>query len=78
LSNKLKEYKKWEFLKKWNTFEDEKKDELYDEFYSHEINLFLFFKDPDYFKEVVRPFIVNKCKKSFMDHFLLNPSPNLV
>lgn len=60
-----------EFLLKWNTFEEEEKNKKYSKFCCHEVNLFLYFKDPTYFTEVVRPFIVNKMEKSFIDHWLL-------
>ena len=60
-----------DFLTTWHTLSAEDKHKKYSRFMCHEVNLFLFFKDPDYFKEVVRPFIANKMEKSFVDHWLL-------
>jgi len=60
-----------EFLIKWHTFSDEEKNKKYSNFCSHEVNLFIYFKDATYFKSVVRPFLVNKMEKSFIDHWLL-------
>ena len=42
-----------EFLIKWNTFSDEEKNKKYSNFCSHEVNLFIYFKDHTYFKSVV-------------------------
>ena len=60
-----------EFLLKWHTFEEEEKNKKYSKFCCHEVNLFLFFKDREYFDAVVRPFLVNKMEKEFVDHWLL-------
>ncbi len=35
------------------------------------MNLFLFFKDPDFFMSVVKPFLANKMEKTFVDYWLL-------
>ena len=59
------------FVTKWNTFNEEKKNNKYSKFMSHEVNLFLYFKDKEYFGKTVRPFIVNKMEKTFMDHWLI-------
>jgi hypothetical protein len=36
------------------------------------MNLFLFFKDKEYFEKVVRPYIQNKLYKGLIDKFLLD------
>lgn len=59
------------FLAKWNHLSLEEKHKKYSQFVCHEVNLFIFFKDPDYFKTVVRPFISNKMEKSFIDLWLV-------
>ena len=59
------------FLVKWNTFTHDEKNKKYSQYVCHEVNLFLFFKDPEYFKTVVRPFISNKMEKSFIDLWLV-------
>jgi hypothetical protein len=42
------------------------------------MNIFLFFKDAQFFKEVIRPFISNKIQKTFVDHFLLQNTRELL
>ena len=60
-----------DFITKWNSYEKEKKNNKYSKFMSHEMNLFLYFKDKEYFKEVVLPFIANKMEKTFIDNWLI-------
>ena len=43
----------------------------YDKYQCHELNLFLYFKDKDYFSRVARPFVASKMEKTFIDHWLL-------
>ncbi len=45
--------------------------------YSHELNLFLYKKDPTFFKAVVLPFLHNKMEKTFIDHYLLQNDAEL-
>lgn len=42
-----------EFLIKWHSLTDEEKNKKYSNFCSHEVNLFIYFKDHAYFKSVV-------------------------
>ena len=63
--------KEWEFLAKWNEMKPSDKLKKYDKFYSHELNIFVYFKDREFFDEVVAPFIANKKDKSPVDLFLL-------
>lgn len=59
------------FLLKWNTFDEEEKHKKYNRYMCHEVNLFLYFKDREYFEKVVKPFIQNKMEKTFIDNYLL-------
>lgn len=59
------------FLVKWNALSLDDKHKKYNEFQCHEVNLFLYFKDRDYFEAVARPFISSKMEKTFVDHWLL-------
>ena len=36
------------------------------------MNIFLFFRFPEYFRELVRPILKYKIEKTFIDYFLLN------
>lgn len=64
-------YNEFEFVTKWPTYSEEDKNKKYSKFMSHELNLFLYFKDKAYFEKVVRPFISNKMEKTFIDYWLL-------
>ena len=59
------------FLLKWNKFTTEQKNKKYNDYQCHEMNLFLYFKDLEYFNNVVKPFIGSKMEKTFIDHWLL-------
>ena len=62
---------------KWPTYNQDKRLKVYSDFYSHEFNLFLKFKDPSYFESVVRPFLQNKIEKTFVDYWLLEDNEAL-
>ncbi len=62
---------KFNFILKWNDLKPDQKRAKYSEYSCHELNFFLFRKDPEFFRKVVRPYIANKADKTFMDHFLL-------
>jgi hypothetical protein len=66
------EFSEWEFLHTWASLSPMDKLKKYDKYASHELNLFLFFKDKDFFAEVVRPFLENKKEKGVVDYFLLD------
>ncbi len=51
---------------------NEQKGKTYSEFCSHELNVFLKLKDPEFFKNAVRPFIENKIEKTFVDYWLID------
>ncbi|VAX41456.1 hypothetical protein MNBD_PLANCTO02-681, partial [hydrothermal vent metagenome] len=60
------------FILDWTTYKQKKKQKLYSQYACHELNFFLFKKDPQFFKKVVQPYLQNKKDKTFIDHFLLN------
>ena len=59
------------FILEWPTLSTEEKNEKYSEYASHELNFFLYEKDPEYFEAIVRPYIANKYHKTFLDRWLL-------
>ena len=73
----LKDYEDWKFLIRWNLMELEEKQKKYDEFASHELNIFIFFKDRVFFNNYIYFFLQNKIEKTFIDYFLLNDSSQL-
>lgn len=46
LADKDSGLREWEFLRKWDSFTLEEKHKKHDKYMSHEMNLFLYFKDP--------------------------------
>ena len=62
--------RQWSWLKRWPLLPRADKLAKYGEFASHELNLFLKFKDPSFFEDVVVPFVRGKRQKSFVDHYI--------
>ena len=65
--NNLKE---WIFLKDWSSLKLQQKLKFYDKYASHELNLFIFSKDKEFFN-FIKIFIENKLEKNLIDYFLL-------
>ncbi len=63
--------KEFSFLLEWHLLKPEKRRELYSKFASHELNFFLFKKDPPFFQSVILPYLENKKDKTFLDHWFL-------
>jgi hypothetical protein len=59
------------FLMDWGGMEPERKRELWSEYACHEMHVFLHFKDPEFFDEVVRPYLGNRGERTFIDAWLL-------
>ena len=70
LSSK-RELDEWSFIKEWYELSADDQLKKYDKFASHELHLFTYFKDREFFDMVVKTHIVNKNEKSFIDYFLL-------
>lgn len=62
----------FQFLTGWGGFKLEEKRELYSKHACHELHFFLYRRDPEFFKAVVRPFLANKLEKQFVDRWLLD------
>lgn len=59
------------FVLGWPKLKPEEKRALYSQFACHELSFFLSKKDPQFFTEVVKPYLKNKKDKTFLDHYLL-------
>lgn len=59
------------FLPRWDRLSEAERAEAYGRCASHELHLFLYFKDRPWFDRVVRPYLRNKLEKTFVDRFLL-------
>ena len=62
---------KFRFLNDWPTLSDADKRAKYSEFACHELHFFLYKKDRQFFDTVVRPYLIHKKDKTFMDDWLL-------
>ena len=60
------------FILNWPKLKDEEKRSLYSKHASHELSLFLARKDPAFFQSVIKPYLVNKKDKTFVDRYLLD------
>lgn len=58
-------------LLKWPDLERSRRLELYDDLASHELHLFVWSKDPQFFDAVIKPYLLHKAHKTFMDECLL-------
>ncbi|KAF9899270.1 hypothetical protein BX616_003128, partial [Lobosporangium transversale] len=63
---------KFGFITDWNRLSNEAKKEKFSKWNCHELNLFLFRKDRQFFNTVVAPYLKNKLLKSFMDDYLID------
>jgi hypothetical protein len=59
------------FVTRWHQLLDEERREKYSKYACHELSLFLYFKDRAFFDAVVKPHLVHKRTKTFVDHWLL-------
>ncbi len=59
------------FVADWPKLADKERREKYAEFACHELNFFLFKKDPAFFDQVVKPALADKKDKTFLDKWLL-------
>jgi len=59
------------FVLRWPRLTSEEKRETYSRHVCHELNFFLFRKDPAFFRDVVLPYLGNKKDKTFLDRWLL-------
>jgi hypothetical protein len=59
------------WLYNWINADKELKNKKYSMYMCNEFNFFLYFKDKEYFEDVVRPSIAAKIEKTLIDYFLL-------
>ncbi len=64
--------RKFSFILDWPKLKQDEKQGKYSEFACHELNFFLSRKDPQFFKDVIQPYLRNKKDKTFMDDYLLD------
>ena len=59
------------FLGQWHALDDATRRARYAKYASHELHLFLYHRDPEFFARVVRPYLAHKRRKTFVDRWLL-------
>lgn len=59
------------WILEWPKLKAKERREKYSKYACHELNFFLFQKDPEFFNEIVNPYLANKKDKTFMDEWLL-------
>lgn len=59
------------FLTRWDQLPEAEKKSLYSRHACHELHLFLWHRDPGFFRLQVRPLLENKLEKTFVDRWLL-------
>ncbi|MCA9133260.1 MAG: hypothetical protein KDA45_08895, partial [Planctomycetales bacterium] len=62
---------KFRFVGRWHQLTDEERRARYNEMACHELNFFLYHKDPQFFAQVVQPLIAQKLDKQLVDRWLL-------
>lgn len=66
-----KTFNEFAFVVEWPQLSAQEQQEKYSQYACHELNLFLYHKDPAFFQRVIKPYLQQKLHKSFMDHWLL-------
>ncbi len=69
--NNSPDFKEFAFILRWSEMKDKEKEELYSKYSCHELNLFLYYKDKQFFDRVILSYIAHKKDKTFMDRWLL-------
>ncbi|TPX76356.1 hypothetical protein CcCBS67573_g02384 [Chytriomyces confervae] len=70
-SSESENLSKFRFITRWNSIAHAERLALFSEFSCHELNVFLYFKDPEFFSSIVKPHLKNKTSVSLVDLFLL-------
>lgn len=60
------------FAVRWHDLDAVERRRLYSRYACHELHLFLSFKDPTFFAEVIQPHLTDKLDKTFLDRYLLD------
>ncbi len=63
--------REFSFVAQWPLLDDAARRSRYSKYACHELNLFLFVKDPAFFAAVVRPHLHSRRRRTFIDRWLL-------
>ena len=64
-------FEKWAFLRKWDDIELSEKLKVIDDYFSHELNFYVYQKDREFFDDILKPHLANKIEKCLIDYYLL-------
>jgi hypothetical protein len=64
-------FQEFNFALSWTKLSAAEKSEKYSKYACHELNYFIFRKDPEWFEAAVKPYLKNKKEQTFVDHWLL-------
>lgn len=67
-------WQKFQFVGRWHVLSADEKRRHYNEMACHELNFFLYYKDREFFDQVVRPLVQQKLDKQLVDLWLLGRS----
>ena len=70
------ELEKFRVLTRWNQLKEDEKSRVYSELACHELHLFLYRKDRDFFDRVVSQYLDDKYQKQLVDRYLLGQDVN--
>ena len=57
------------FAGRWHSLGETRRRELYSKYACHELHLFLYFKDKEFYDRVIDRYLADKHHKTFLDHF---------
>lgn len=63
--------REFSFVTRWPSLDAAEQQKKYSQYACHELNLFLYVKDPPFFERVIRPYLANRLHKTFVDRWLL-------
>ncbi|BBM86518.1 hypothetical protein [Candidatus Uabimicrobium amorphum] len=63
--------KEFQFILNWPQLSAQQKSKSYSKYACHELNFFVYKKDPAFFTKVVKPYLQNKKDKTFLDDWLI-------
>jgi hypothetical protein len=68
---------KWKWILHWHSLSESEKRIKFDEFSSHELHVFLKFKDVEFFQRVLKPYLQHRIRKDVIDFWLLDDVESL-
>ena len=64
-------FQEFEFVLRWPDLDAAERARLYSKYACHELNFFLYRRDPEFFRAVIAPYLKNKKDKTFLDRWLV-------